>query len=219
VEVFGVNALGMAGLLALGAWTAADATAFLQILVSQPLVAAGLAGWIAGDAGAGLGVGLLLQVLSMRALPLGGVVVPVLGPAAVVAGSLAASRPSVHVSGTYAVPEAAPLALLLLLALLLGEIGRRATIRLRERRGERVRRAEACVASDELTRIRALNAIGVGEEAVLGLLLTAGGLLAGSGLLEGADRLPGADPMWLVAAVLGVGLVRTGLLLRSGSRA
>lgn len=213
-----VGALGLVGLLVLGAWTAVDASAFLQILVSQPLVAAGLAGWIVGSPALGLGVGLLLQLLSMRALPLGGTVIPVSGPAAVVAGALAAGAPISLRSGDYAFPDAVVLAFLLLLALGLEEIGRRWVRRVRERRALRIRRAEEMIRNDELTRLPALNARGLVPEGIAGLTLTAGGLAVGAGLLGWSESLPAADPRWVVAPVLGVGLARAILLVGGAAR-
>jgi mannose/fructose/N-acetylgalactosamine-specific phosphotransferase system component IIC len=56
----------------LGGWLAADATAFAQLLVSQPLVGGTLAGWVWGDGLAGMRVGALLQLFALSGLPLGG---------------------------------------------------------------------------------------------------------------------------------------------------
>jgi len=218
MDCLALDALAILGLLVLGAWTAVDASAFLQILVSQPLVAAGLAGWIVGNPALGLGVGLLLQLLSMRALPLGGTVIPVSGPAAVVAGALAAGAPVSLRSGDYAFPGAVALAFLLLLALGLEELGRRWVRRVRERRVLRIRRAEELIRNDELSRLPALNARGVVEEGIAGLALTAGGLVLGAGLLAWSESLPAADARWVVAPVLGVGLARAILLVGGASR-
>lgn len=56
----------------LGGWLAADATAFAQLLVSQPLVGGTLAGWAWGDPRTGMQVGALLQLFALAGLPLGG---------------------------------------------------------------------------------------------------------------------------------------------------
>ena len=60
----------MTGLL--GGWLAADATAFFQLLLSQPLVGGALAGAVWGDAYSGMQVGALLQLFALAGLPLGG---------------------------------------------------------------------------------------------------------------------------------------------------
>src|SRR5262249_48160604 len=56
----------------LGGWLAADATAFFQLLLSQPLVGGALAGAVWGDATSGMQVGALLQLFALAGLPLGG---------------------------------------------------------------------------------------------------------------------------------------------------
>jgi mannose/fructose/N-acetylgalactosamine-specific phosphotransferase system component IIC len=53
-----------------------DATAAFQILLSRPLVAGGLAGWLLGDLGSGLAVGSLVELLWMGGVPVGSVVPP-----------------------------------------------------------------------------------------------------------------------------------------------
>ena len=76
-------------LLILGGGAFVDAV-FLQLLVSQPLVAGWLAGCVVGDPLLGLVIGFLLQVVWIRDLPMGGRAVPATGPAAVVGVLLAA---------------------------------------------------------------------------------------------------------------------------------
>ncbi|MBD3348192.1 MAG: hypothetical protein GF400_03215, partial [Candidatus Eisenbacteria bacterium] len=61
---------GLAGLLAI------DATAALQIMVSQPLVAGALAGAACGDPGTGLVIGAVLQLIWLGALPVGAAAFP-----------------------------------------------------------------------------------------------------------------------------------------------
>lgn len=53
-----------------------DATAMLQTMVSRPLVAGGLAGWVLGDPGAGLATGSLVELLWMGGVPVGSLVPP-----------------------------------------------------------------------------------------------------------------------------------------------
>src|SRR5690606_39516372 len=75
-------------LLLLGGWMAVDGTSVGQFMVSRPLVAASLAGWIVGDPAAGLTVGVILELFHLAVLPVGAARYPEGGPAAVVAGSL-----------------------------------------------------------------------------------------------------------------------------------
>jgi mannose/fructose/N-acetylgalactosamine-specific phosphotransferase system component IIC len=59
------------GTLLWGGVAAADATAFGQVMVSQPLVAAAVLGWLWGDLPLAIGTGALLQLLAAASLPLG----------------------------------------------------------------------------------------------------------------------------------------------------
>jgi PTS system mannose-specific IIC component len=62
------------GLLAVG--LGLDRTAALQIMVSRPIVAAPLTGWLLGDALAGLQIGALLELLWLGRLPVGAAIPP-----------------------------------------------------------------------------------------------------------------------------------------------
>jgi len=53
-----------------------DQTAVLQILISQPLVAGSIIGWLLGDIRLGLHLGLLLQLLWLNQIPVGGAKIP-----------------------------------------------------------------------------------------------------------------------------------------------
>jgi len=55
-----------------GGVVAADSAAFLQVLVSQPLVAASVAGLLWGHLDVGLEVGAVLQLFALGVLPVGG---------------------------------------------------------------------------------------------------------------------------------------------------
>src|SRR5690606_15616708 len=91
-------------LLLLGGWMAVDGTSVGQIMVSRPLVAATLAGWVVGDPLAGLTAGVLLELFHLAVLPVGAARYPEGGPASVLAGSL------------YALSESVPGALLVTVA-------------------------------------------------------------------------------------------------------
>jgi mannose/fructose/N-acetylgalactosamine-specific phosphotransferase system component IIC len=75
-------------LVLLGGWMAVDGTSVGQFMVSRPLVAATLAGWVVGHPLAGLTVGVVLELFHLAVLPVGAARYPEGGPAAVVAGSL-----------------------------------------------------------------------------------------------------------------------------------
>ena len=75
-------------LVLLGGWMAVDGTSCGQFMVSRPLVAATLAGWVVGNPVGGLTVGVVLELFHLAVLPVGAARYPEGGPAAVVAGSL-----------------------------------------------------------------------------------------------------------------------------------
>lgn len=80
-------------LVLLGAWAGIDSTSAGQFMVSRPVVAASLAGWIAGDPTAGALIGLILEAINLTVLPVGAARYPEIGPAAVISGSVYALGP------------------------------------------------------------------------------------------------------------------------------
>ncbi len=60
-------------------------------MVSRPLVAGTLTGWVLGDPALGLEIGALLELFHLAGVPAGGTRVPETGPASVVAVSVAVS--------------------------------------------------------------------------------------------------------------------------------
>jgi mannose/fructose/N-acetylgalactosamine-specific phosphotransferase system component IIC len=77
-------------LVLFGGWAGVDSISAGQFMVSRPVVAATVAGWIAGDPAAGALVGLVLEALNLTVLPVGAARYPDMGPAAVAAGALVA---------------------------------------------------------------------------------------------------------------------------------
>lgn len=196
-------------LLGLGAGTAVDTYSFLQLMISQPLVAGWLAGCILGEPGAGLAVGLLLQLIWIRDLPMGGRAAPAAGPAAVVGVLAAAASLSAGgaplVLGRLVFPEAPTLALVLLVSLLVGEAGRKIAARRVRSRVSWVRQVEGTAGESGEPPWR-FNLRGIGESALIGLVLTAGGWAAWVCLRSAAPVLAAADARWVAFPVLGLGL-------------
>jgi PTS system mannose-specific IIC component len=87
-----VTALDLLAPVLLGALLGLDVVSFPQVMISRPIVAATLAGALAGDVGAGLLAGAVLELMAMETLPVGASRYPEWGSAAVVAGTLAAVR-------------------------------------------------------------------------------------------------------------------------------
>lgn len=74
----------------LGAVCGLDVVSFPQAMVSRPIVAATAAGALAGHVGAGLLVGVVIELIALETLPVGASRYPEWGSASVVAGTLAA---------------------------------------------------------------------------------------------------------------------------------
>ncbi len=74
----------IASLALLGSLLALDQTSLGQFMVSRPLVAGALAGWLLGEPATGLAVGGVLEVLFLPAFPVGGARFPETGPSTVV---------------------------------------------------------------------------------------------------------------------------------------
>lgn len=204
-------------LVVLGAWVAVDTSAFVQLMVSQPLVAGWMAGAIVGAPGAGFTVGLLLQLLWGRSLPMGAASIPFMGPAAVAAGAVAGwtAADFWRFSGRLPVPDAASLALCLVIALILGESGRMAVDIIGRRRGAQIRRAEAAAESVNPAGIALANLSGMIPTALLGSGLVVLGLLGGSLGLRLLAEVPRADGRYLALVLFGLGLARTVSLVAS----
>jgi PTS system mannose-specific IIC component len=80
----------------LGGVLALDGTSAGQLMLSRPLVAATLAGWVCGSPAAGAMLGLILEALHLHVLPVGAARTPESAPAAVAAGAVYASAPASH---------------------------------------------------------------------------------------------------------------------------
>lgn len=189
----------------LGGWVATDSTSFGQFMVSRPLVAATLAGWIVGDPLSGAAIGLVLEAFHLTVLPVGAARYSEGGPAAVVAG------------GAYALAGSAPGAMLMVIAFALGWewVAGQSVHQLRHL-NVRLAASEAVVDVNRLQRSH-LSATAV--DFLRGVLLT----LVGWVLLYGALAL--FTPVWgldaritaLLTGAIVVGLLASSLRL-FGSR-
>jgi mannose/fructose/N-acetylgalactosamine-specific phosphotransferase system component IIC len=104
--------LTLLGASLLGGALALDATALGQFMLSRPMAAGLLAGWLAGDPMAGFVVGVVLEIYLLVAFPVGGARFPE-GATATVVGAVTAA--------TY--PGAGALALGVGLGLVWGQVG------------------------------------------------------------------------------------------------
>ena len=88
-------ALTLVFLLAWGTVVGFDLASVPQGLLSRPLVAASMAGWLIGDLQSGIRVGALLELFALDVLPVGASRYPEYGPAAIGAALLASRLPPI----------------------------------------------------------------------------------------------------------------------------
>lgn len=155
------------GLLAWGTIVAVDLVTVPQGLLSRPLVAATVAGWLAGDPAAGLLAGAVLELYALEVLPIGAARYPDYGPGAVAGGAAAAL-----------IPEASVIGVAGLVGLPLGLLGGW-SIHLHRRRNARSVEANlARVDAGDARAIWDLQRNGLLRDARRGAVLSALGLLA-----------------------------------------
>lgn len=162
----------MTPLLALALWgwcviVTVDLVSAPQGLVSRPVVAASVAGLIAGNLAAGLLVGVALELYALDVLPIGAARYPDYGAAAATAGAAAAL-----------VPEAPALALAGLIGLPLAVLGGWTLHVHRRRSAKSIHRRLERVAAGEARAIWELQRNGLIRDAVRGVALGGVGLAA-----------------------------------------
>ena len=154
----------IAALLAWGVVTGLDFVSVLQAMVARPLVAATVAGVIAGDPTNGVLVGMALELYALEVLPVGGARSPDYGPGAVAAAA--------------AVRGATPatLGLAVAVGLLVAYVGGFSIVALRRRNTVRVRAAATRLDAGDLRTISRIQVLGILGDAARALGLTALGL-------------------------------------------
>ncbi len=160
---------GVVILVIWGTITALDLVSVPQGLLSRPLVAGMVAGWLVGDVEAGTRMGVLFECFALDVLPIGAVRYPDYGPATVVATALAAGAPWEFGLG-------AGVALGLVLAVLGGW-----TLQYVRRWNARaIQQRAAALAAGEGNAIRLLQYGGLVRDGLRGAALTAAGLAVAS---------------------------------------
>lgn len=171
-----------------------DRTAVLQCMISRPLVAAPLTGWLLGIPLAGFETGILLELLWLGRLPVGAFVPPDDTQVAVGATCLALTMEKLlDLHGMPAV------ILCVLVAIPLGKVGQYADTRAREANNRLAQIAVLAAAAGDARRIERLHWCGLGPFA-LAALFTCTAIVAGGTLL----LYPLAP--WLIGAVQESGL-------------
>jgi mannose/fructose/N-acetylgalactosamine-specific phosphotransferase system component IIC len=176
-------------LLIWGSLVGLDLVSVPQAMISRPLVAGTVAGWLAGDLEAGLRMGVLFELFALDVLPVGAVRYPDYGPATVVAAALAAGTPWELSLGVGAA-----------LGLVLAVLGGWSLQIVRRWNARAIQRKAAALSAGESSAIRRLQYGGILRDAVRGLILTLLGLVFASTIVESVrvDR-PTAVALTLVA--------------------
>jgi PTS system mannose-specific IIC component len=160
---------GIVVLVIWGTITALDLVSVPQGLLSRPLVAGMVAGWLAGDVEAGLRVGVLFECFALDVLPIGAVRYPDYGPATVVATALAAGAPWEFGLGAGAA-----------LGLVLAVLGGWTLQYVRRSNARAIQKRAAALAAGESSAIRLLQYGGLVRDGLRGAALTAVGLAVAS---------------------------------------
>jgi PTS system mannose-specific IIC component len=148
----------------LGAVLGLDVVSFPQAMLSRPLVAATLAGTLAGRPAAGLLVGAVLELFALETLPVGASRYPEWGSASVVGGGLFAAQPD---------GQAGALALSVLCALAAAWVGGTSMVYLRRMNGQLARAHLDRLAAGSARSVVGLQLAGAGLDLVRGFVLTA----------------------------------------------
>jgi PTS system mannose-specific IIC component len=152
-------------LLAWGVVVGLDLVSVPQGLLSRPLVAATVAGWLAGNVEAGMRAGAIVELFALDVLPVGASRYPEYGPAAVGAAVLSAGLPQEGGAGVGAL-------LGLLVALPAGW-----TLEwLRHANARHVHRMSAALSAGSVRAIRTLQWSGLARDALRSALVTTAAL-------------------------------------------
>jgi mannose/fructose/N-acetylgalactosamine-specific phosphotransferase system component IIC len=181
-------------LLAWGTVVGVDLVSVPQGLLSRPLIAAAVAGWLLGDIETGLRVGALLELFALDVLPVGASRYPEYGPAAIGAVLLTAGLPAWGGVGVGA-----------LLGLLVAMLAGYSLEWLRHANARDVHRRSAELDAGSAAAVRRLQWSGLARDALRGLAVTAVALAlawVARARLGGAVRLP----EYLTPVLVGVGL-------------
>ena len=163
----------MIPLLLWGTLVGLDLVSVPQSMISRPVVAGTVAGWLLGDVHAGLRIGVVFELFALDVLPVGAVRYPDYGPATIAAVVAAAGLPWQLGLGQGA-------ALGLVLALLGGW-----TLQLVRRSNARaIQRRAAALSAGESSAIRRLQYGGLLRDAGRGFLLTLFGVVAAMAIRE-----------------------------------
>lgn len=158
----------------IGGIVATDTAAAWQIMISQPVVACPLLGWLLGDVYLGLTIGILLELPWLINIPMGGVHGAEGNLGAVVATSL-----SIYLKAAGVNTENIVIIVSILYSLLISRIGMVLVDYVRLANNRLLHRADVAARQGDLSRISLLNLIGVFYSFLMGALLVGVGYWMG----------------------------------------
>lgn len=192
--MIGASLLTIVLLLAWATVCGVDLVSFPQAMLSRPIVAGSVAGWIAGDLEAGLRVGVLLELFALDVLAVGAVKYPDYGAASVGAAVASAGAPwelSIGVSAG--------------IGLLLGAFGGWSLLVLRRLNTRAIERAGSEFRSGGFATIRRLHLSAIARDLVRSLVL-GGVALTTAWLVVRYLRLDRETATALTLAAVGAGV-------------
>lgn len=160
-------------LLVWGTLVGLDLVSVPQAMISRPLVAGTVAGWLAGDVEAGVRIGVLFELFALDVFPAGAVRYPDYGPATVGAVALGTGAPWELGLGVSAA-----------LGLVLAVLGGWSLQVVRRWNARAIQRRAAALAAGESSAIRWLQYGGILRDALRGFILTLLGLVLASTITE-----------------------------------
>ncbi|MGZ8392714.1 MAG: PTS sugar transporter subunit IIC [Gemmatimonadales bacterium] len=152
-------------LLIWGTVVGLDLVSVPQAMISRPLVAGTVAGWLVGDVEAGLRIGVLFELFALDVLPVGAVRYPDYGPATVASVALGAGA-----------PWELSLGLSTALGLVTSLLGGLSLQIVRRWNARAIQRRAAALAAGESSAIRRLQYGALLRDAARGLILTLAGI-------------------------------------------
>jgi mannose/fructose/N-acetylgalactosamine-specific phosphotransferase system component IIC len=184
-------------LLVWGTLVGLDLVSVPQAMISRPLVAGTIAGWLVGDVEAGLRIGVLFELFALDVLPVGAVRYPDYGPATVAAVVLGAGA-----------PWELSLGLSVALGLVLAVIGGWSLQIVRRWNARAIQRRAAALAAGESSAIRRLQYGALLRDAARGFILTLLGILTASAIKD-MVRLDRQTAVALTLVAIGSALAAT----------
>jgi hypothetical protein len=185
-------------LVVLGGLLALDGTSVGQFMISRPLVAGTLTGWVLGDPFLGLLVGGIIELYFIPVFPVGGADFPEGGPPTLVA-----------VVAATGMPGAGGIALGVALGLVWS--------RLAAASNHLLRRTNGRIVPDPVRAPVSVRRVVLAHLACLGLDFCRGGILAGLGILAARGFSGALTGTWPLSPPLTLGLLILGASLPAGT--